>query len=58
MHTPLYTRQFDRDVRRMQRRGKNLEKLKIIIRTLVEEEPLQGSALVSPVKFLRASLLT
>lgn len=58
MHTPLYTRQFDRDVKRMQKRGKNLEKLKIIIRTLVAEEPLQGSALVSPVKFLRASRLT
>ena len=40
MRTPVYTRQFDRDVKRMQRRGKNLEKLKIIIRSLVAEEPL------------------
>ena len=40
MRMPVYTRQFDRDVKRMQRRGKNLEKLKIIIRSLVAEEPL------------------
>ncbi|RMH59807.1 MAG: type II toxin-antitoxin system YafQ family toxin [Candidatus Hydrogenedentota bacterium] len=40
MLTPVYTRQFERDVRRMQRRGKNLDKLKIIIRSLVAEEPL------------------
>ncbi len=40
MHTPIYTRQFDRDVRRVQKRGKNLEKLKIIIRSLLAEEQL------------------
>ena len=40
MLTPVYTRQFDRDVKRMKRRGKNLDTLKIILRYLVEEEPL------------------
>ena len=40
MLTPVYTRQFEKDVRRMQRRGKNLEKMKIVIRSLVSEEPL------------------
>lgn len=40
MLTPVYARQFDRDVKRMQRRGKNLEKLKIIIRSLLAEEQL------------------
>ncbi len=40
MLTPVYTRQFEKDVKRMQRRGKKLEKLKIIIRSLVAEEPL------------------
>lgn len=40
MLTPTYTRQFERDLKRMQRRGKNIEKLKIIVRCLVAEEPL------------------
>ena len=40
MLTPVYTRQFEKDVKRMERRGKNLEKLKIITRSLVAEEPL------------------
>jgi len=31
MLTPVYTRQFEKDVRRMQRRGKNIEKMKIVI---------------------------
>jgi mRNA interferase YafQ len=40
MLTPVFTRQFDKDVKRMQRRAKNLEKLKIIIRSLIAEESL------------------
>ena len=40
MLTPSYTRQFERDIKRMKKRGKNLDKLKIIIRCLVAEEPL------------------
>jgi len=40
MLNPVYTRQFERDVNRMKRRGKNLEKLKIVIRSLVAEEAL------------------
>ena len=40
MHNPIYTRQFNRDIERMKRRGKNPEKLKIIIRSLISEEPL------------------
>ena len=32
---PVYTRQFERDVKRMKRRGKNLDKLKMIIRSLL-----------------------
>jgi mRNA interferase YafQ len=38
MLTPVYTRQFERDSKRMKKQGKNLDKLKIIIRTLVAEE--------------------
>ncbi|MBW2247280.1 MAG: type II toxin-antitoxin system YafQ family toxin [Deltaproteobacteria bacterium] len=40
MLTPAYTRQFERDIKRLKKRGKNLDKLKIIIRSLVDEEPL------------------
>ena len=40
MLTPAYTRQFERDSMRMKKQGKNLDKLKIIIRTLVAEETL------------------
>ncbi len=40
MLTPIYTRQFERDVKRMKRRRKHLEELKIIIRNLIEEQQL------------------
>jgi mRNA interferase YafQ len=40
MPTPVFTRQFNKDVKRMQKRGKKLEKIKIIIRSLIEEESL------------------
>jgi len=40
MLNPVYTRQFERDLKRMKRRGKNPEKLKIIMRSLISEEPL------------------
>jgi len=33
--TPVYTKQFTRDVKKAQKRGKNLEKFKIIARTLL-----------------------
>lgn len=36
MRTPAYTRQFQRDVRRMKRRGKDMEKLRRMIRSLTE----------------------
>ncbi len=42
MLTPAYTRQFERDIKRMKKRGKNLEKLKIIIRSIVEERALDA----------------
>ena len=42
MLTPVYTRQFEKDTKRMKRRGKNLDKVKIIIRSLVAEEPLDS----------------
>lgn len=40
MYTPIYTRQFERDLKRALRRGKNVEKFKIIARTLLAGQPL------------------
>ena len=40
MYTPIYTKQFDKDVKRSHHRGKNLEKFKIIVRTLLDGDPL------------------
>ena len=42
MHTSVYTKQFERDIKRSQRRGKNLEKFKIIARALLAGEPLDA----------------
>lgn len=35
MYAPAYTKQFSRDVKLAKRRGKNLEKLKLIVQDLV-----------------------
>jgi len=40
MFTPLYTHQFKKDIERIQKRGKNLEKLKIIIHSIIAEDIL------------------
>ncbi len=40
MYSPIFTKQFERDVKRCQRRGKNLEKFKIIARSLLAGEAL------------------
>jgi mRNA interferase YafQ len=40
MRTPVYTQQFERDIKKAKKRGKNLEKLKIIARTLIESKKL------------------
>lgn len=40
MLTPVFTRQFEKDVRRCRKRGKNLEKFKLIAQTLAEGQQL------------------
>jgi len=40
MYIPVYTRQFGKDIKRAIRRGKNLEKFKIIARTLLARQAL------------------
>lgn len=42
MRTPVYTRQFERDLKRLKKRLKNIEKLKIILRSLIQEEELDS----------------
>lgn len=40
MYAPVYTRQFARDLKLAVRRGKNIEKFKIMARTLLAGQPL------------------
>jgi len=40
MRTPSYTNQFAKDLRRVQKRGKDTEKIKVVIAALISEEPL------------------
>ena len=40
MKQPIYTNQFAGDVKRNQRRGKDMERLKTVIRLLLKEELL------------------
>jgi len=40
MFTPVYTRQFERDVKRILRRGKYSDKIKTIIRSLISGDTL------------------
>ena len=40
MRAARYTRQFERDLRLMQRRGKDVAKLKTVLAALINDEPL------------------
>jgi mRNA interferase YafQ len=40
MYTPVFTRQFEKDLKLAKRRGKNIEKFKIIAKTLLAGLPL------------------
>ena len=40
MRSPSYTRQFSKDLKKMEKRGKSLEKVKGIIKILLNEETL------------------
>lgn len=40
MRKPNYSTQFERDLRLLQRRGKEIEKLKEVVAALINEEPL------------------
>lgn len=40
MYTPVYTKQFEKDLKRSRKRGKNLDKFKILAKTLILGETL------------------
>ena len=40
MFVPVYTRQFEKDLKRCADRGKNMDKFKILVRTLLSGKPL------------------
>ena len=42
MYTPVYTKQFDRDVKRCKRRGKDMDKFKMVAKGLLSGEPLDA----------------
>ena len=42
MYTPVYTRQFEKDLKWCVRRGKNPEKFKLIVKTLLAGEPIRA----------------
>lgn len=41
MLTPSFTKQFHKDLKRMLKRGKDEEKIKNVMRLLIEEKPLE-----------------
>jgi len=50
MRTPTYSTQFQRDVKRLQKRGKGLEKLKRLIELLLTADPLPPQYKDHPLK--------
>jgi mRNA interferase YafQ len=40
MRTPGYTTQFEKDIKRMRKRGKDIQKLKQVLSSLIAEEQL------------------
>ncbi len=50
MRTPSYSTLFQRDVKRLQKRGKDLERLKRLIELLLTEDPLPPQYKDHPLK--------
>ncbi len=50
MRSPSYSSQFQRDVKRLQKRGKDLEKLKTLIELLLAGQPLPPQYKDHPLK--------
>ena len=43
MRLPTYTKQFEKDLKKMKKRGKALSKIKKVLRKLVNEERLEAN---------------
>lgn len=43
MRQPSFTRQFRKDLKRMQKRGKESDRLKVVMTMLIDEEALEPS---------------
>jgi mRNA interferase YafQ len=50
MRSAIYTGQFKRDVKRMEKRGKEMEKLRAVIRLLLADVPLPRELADHPLK--------
>jgi mRNA interferase YafQ len=50
MRSPSYSTQFYRDVKRLQKRGKDLRKLKVLIELLLAKQPLPAQFKDHPLK--------
>ncbi len=50
MLTPVRSTQFKRDVRRAQKRGKDLIKLRVLLASLIQQEPLSARYLDHPLR--------
>ena len=53
MLTPVRSTQFKRDVRRAEKRGKNLAKLRVLLVALIQQEPLSARYLDHPLRGIR-----
>jgi mRNA interferase YafQ len=50
MRRPAYSGQFKRDLKQAQKRGKDMERLKVLLRLLIEGKPLPATYLDHPLK--------
>ncbi|MFZ0392698.1 MAG: type II toxin-antitoxin system YafQ family toxin [Terracidiphilus sp.] len=50
MRAPTYSGQFRRDVKRLEKRGRDLEKLKRLIELLIQDDPLPPQYRDHPLK--------
>ena len=42
MRHPTYTNRFKKDLKRVKKRRKQMDKIKVVMRTLIEEKPLEA----------------
>ena len=50
MRTPVTSSKFRRDVKRLEKRGKDMGKLRVVMAILIEEQPLPSGYLDHPLR--------